>query len=134
MARPNDLPPPPATIMMGAMMAKTTRWLIRYGVAVASIAVAVGLMLIPEIGRGFASVVFFAVLISAWYGGLGPGLLATALTALLALVLLVLPAPTVPPWRVVSIGLYLAGEVLITFLVEALHAARRRAEATERRL
>ena len=38
-------------------------------------------MLIPTVGQGLGIVLFLAVLVGAWYGGLGPGILATALTA-----------------------------------------------------
>ena len=56
-------------------MPKMTYWPLRYGVAVVAVAVAIAFLLIPQIGRGLGSIVFLAVLISAWYGGMGPGLL-----------------------------------------------------------
>ena len=39
--------------------------------------------------------------------------------------------PDFAPWRVVSVALFASGGVLITLLVEALHAARRRVEASQ---
>ena len=65
-------------------MAKMTYWPFRYGVAVLAVATAIGFLLIPGIGKGLGSVLFLAVLVSAWYGGLGPGLLATTLVAAVA--------------------------------------------------
>src|SRR5215204_4866164 len=67
--------------------------LLRYGIALASVAVALGLRLLLDslfiqsslllliLG---ATMLSASVMVSAWYGGLGPGLLATALAALIA--------------------------------------------------
>jgi PAS domain S-box-containing protein len=112
-------------------MAKMTQWTLRYGVALVAVATALVLLSIPEIGKGLVSVVFLAVLIAAWYGGLGPGLLATGLIAAVATVNLVF-GPDYAPARVLSIVLFVGGGVLITLLVEALHASRRRVETSER--
>src|SRR5690242_21559222 len=57
----------------------------RYGVAVAAVAVALLLkaLLSSVLNVDIPFLLFFAtVALSAWYGGLGPGLLATALAAL----------------------------------------------------
>jgi len=56
------------------------RWA-RYGTAVLAVAVAVALerWLAPIVGPMPMALYFPAVLVAAWYGGLGPGLLATAL-------------------------------------------------------
>jgi PAS domain S-box-containing protein len=65
-------------------------WPTRYGVAALATgsALAVQTILVPYFGAGPNStpfIVFFAaVMASAWFGGLGPGLLATALSALLS--------------------------------------------------
>ena len=112
-------------------MAKMTQWTLRYGVAVVAVVTAIVFLSIPEIGKGLASIVYLAVIIAAWYGGLGPGLLATGLIAAVAIVVLVF-GPDFAPARVVSIVLFVGGGVLITLLVEALHAARRRVETSER--
>ncbi len=110
-------------------MPKMTHWPLRYGVAVAAVIAGIAFLLIPQIGRGLGSILFLAVLISAWYGGVGPGLLATALITFVAIIVLAYFEPEFAPWRVVSIVLFVGGGVLITLLVEALHAARRRVEA-----
>jgi len=67
----------------------------RYAVAVAVIAAALGLrlMLQPWLGSSVPYLQFFpAILIAAWYGGFGPGVLATALGALIAMYLFLPPA------------------------------------------
>jgi PAS domain S-box-containing protein len=75
-----------------------------------------------------AIVIFFAIVLSAWYGGLWPGLLATGLVALLTFT-----APFTP-WRAVRLALFLACGGSISVLAEILHAARRRAEESRRSL
>ena len=111
-------------------MASMKRLTVRYGVAVLAAAVAIALVLIPVIGKGLTSILFLAVFVSALYGGLGPGLLATTLITVIALVGLRFD-PDLPPWRFVSVALFAAGGVLITLLAEALHHDRRRAEASQ---
>lgn len=113
-------------------MTKTQRWLPRYGIAVLAVAAAAAVVLTPELGKGAATVPFFAVLISVRYGGLGPAVFAIALTTVLAVVIPAYRGDTFPPWRFLQIGLFVAGGALITLLVEALHAARRRAEESRR--
>lgn len=72
------------------MSAAVRAHVLRYGVAVWSVAAVtlVRLLLQPDLGSRarFLSYVL-AVMFSGWYGGLGPGLLATALSALLGPVL-----------------------------------------------
>src|SRR5262249_11108027 len=70
----------------GHMMSKTIRWVLRYGLAV--VTVAVSLFFVVIVGREIAQeiagmVLLFTVMISAWYGGQGSGLLATALIGLI---------------------------------------------------
>jgi PAS domain S-box-containing protein len=101
----------------------------RYAFALLATAL-IGLVYIPVIGDRAGTpilVYFFAVLLSAWYGGLGPGLLTTALIALLT------SHTTFPTWRVVRLALGIASGVSISALAEVLHAARRRAELNEQR-
>lgn len=75
----------------------------------------------------------FAVLFSAWYGGLGPGLLATMLTTLIGAYFFVVPYYT---FASISLGekigiliLFTEG-VLISVLNEALHFANRSLSST----
>ncbi len=122
--------PFPRNRLGGLGMAKMTRLAFRYGVAVLAVATALALILIPHIGKGLISLLYLAVLVAAWYGGLGPGLLATVLIVVLAALSLT-SEPDLAPWRIVSIVFFAGGGVVITLLVEALHAARRRVEASQ---
>jgi len=112
-------------------MTKITHWSLRFGVAVLAVIAAIAAMAIPVIGKGLGTTLFLAVLVSTWYGGLGPGLLATALILLVALLDLLFVQPTIDASRVVGVVLFVCCAVLITLLVGALHAARRRAEASQ---
>ncbi len=103
----------------------------RYGFAVLTLAVGAAVMAIPEIRDGAGTpilVYFFVVLLSSWYGGLGPGLFTTAV------IVLATSHTTFPYWRIVRLGLGIASGVSISALAEVLHAARRRAERNEQRL
>jgi PAS domain S-box-containing protein len=66
-------------------LSKAGGQVLRYGVAVVSVAAAlfIKLFFFSDIAPDAPFVLFFgAVMVSAWYGGLGPGLLATVLSAL----------------------------------------------------
>src|SRR6185295_15929757 len=56
----------------------------RYGVAVVSIGLVTGLTIVlqPYLKHGVMAIFFASVMFSAWYGGLGPGLVASALSVL----------------------------------------------------
>ena len=65
------------------MPALIRSWLLRYGSAVASVAAALyATNRLGEATVGVSPLFFAAVMVSAWYGGLGPGLLATGLAGL----------------------------------------------------
>src|SRR6185503_7807921 len=67
----------------------------RYAVAVAAVVAAVGLRLLlqPLLGASVPYLQFLpATLLAAWYGGFGPGALATALAAVIAMELYLPPA------------------------------------------
>ena len=58
-------------------------FVVRYGIAVGSVGLALSINLILNDLEQIPSVVFLAaVLVSSWYAGLGPGLMATALSTL----------------------------------------------------
>ncbi len=109
----------------------------RYGVAIAAIALAMLLtyLLSTHFFPEAPFIVWFPVImVSAWYGGLGPGLVATASALLAALV--TLP----PPWSLaVDLGdvawlvLYALATLIICLLTAGLTDARRRAEVIQRR-
>jgi two-component system CheB/CheR fusion protein len=111
-------------------MGKMMRWMTGYGMAVLAVATGIAFLLIPEVGKGFGSILYLAVLVAAWYGGLGPGLFATTLITVAAVLNLVF-GPDFTASRVVGIVLFVGGGVLITLVVEALHAARRRVETSQ---
>ncbi len=116
-------------------MSKTGRNLVfSYGIAAAGVLLA-GLShwwLVPMTGESppVRLMLVIVVTVSAWLGGLGPGLFATAL-GLIAIVA-ANDAPDDPAslltrlWRFGSLGL------LLTLVFAGLHAQRRRAEAKER--
>jgi PAS domain S-box-containing protein len=114
-------------------MVRTNHWSLRYGIAVAAVVWSTAsLLLVPAIGRSGAIIPFFAVLISAWFGGLGPGVFTITVGVVIYLMFLVNHGSSFPAWQIVQIFLFIAGGAMITTLVEVLHAARRRAEANER--
>lgn len=101
---------------------------VRYSVAVVSagFALLLTLLLQPLITPTFFLLFFAAVILSAWYGGLGPGLLATALSGLGSNYFLV---PTFLPLTgggsdVVRLVVF----VLVAFLISSLTAAREQAQ------
>jgi PAS domain S-box-containing protein len=109
--------------------------LLRYGVAVIAIALVLGLKLLvdPLIAEQSPFLLFAAaVIVAAWFGGLGPGLLATALGAVAADYYFLAPVGSFTPLGVAFLPLFLfvLQGGLISFLVEALRFARERAEAS----
>ncbi len=114
-------------------MVRTKHWALRYGIAVAAVVWSTAsLLLVPAIGKSGAPIPFFAVLISAWYGGLGPGVFTIVLGVVLYLIVLVDRGSSFPAWQILQLVFFVAGAAMIAALVEVLHAARRRAEANER--
>jgi K+-sensing histidine kinase KdpD len=68
---------------MGAMMSESA--LLRYSVAVLAVAFAMKLSLDPLIAQDVPFLLIFgAIMVSAWYGGFGSGLLATVAAGLIA--------------------------------------------------
>ena len=114
----------------------------RYGIAFVSVllAVAARWTLHPLLGQRQPFVTFYiALIVSAWFGGLGPSLMALALGSLSALVLF-MPRPG-SPWRhtaadLLGTALYVVvGSVLVAYSHAHRTALSRleRAEASERR-
>ena len=104
---------------------------VRYGVAV--VAVALVLLLKLALDPLFVEhqspflMLAGAVMVAAWFGGLGPGLLATALGALSSDYFFLEPLHAFTPLGKAFLPLLLFG-VLISALAQALVSARRRAE------
>ncbi len=108
--------------------------LLRYGVV--PLAVAAAMLLrwpLWDVLRGDLAYLFLwpVVIICAWFGGLGPGLLATALSANAAIFFLVEPRfslAVATPADLLGLVVFVAVNVTISFLCEKLHRGRRRAE------
>jgi signal transduction histidine kinase len=102
--------------------------LLRYGTAVLTDALALLLTLLlwPLIEPTITPLFFVAVMVSAWYGGLGPGLLATILAAFASAYFFI------PPLYSLNMGwddlLRLGVFLLVALAVNSLTVARRRAE------
>jgi PAS domain S-box-containing protein len=108
------------------------RRLAHYGVALLTVAVATVLMRrLDPTGSYTPFLLYFgAVAVTAWFGGLGPGLLATATSALVANYLFLSPTHSLVPQstdQVVRLGVFTLQCALISFLSESLLRAERRA-------
>ncbi len=103
--------------------------LLAYGAAVllTVVALLLTLLLEPLLAKTPSPLFFAAVALSAAFGGLGPALLATGLSAL-ALDLLLL-APEGQLAATTDSALHLGGFVLVAMLISALDQRRRRADA-----
>lgn len=108
----------------------------RYGVAVLAVGLILLLRLLPAPPITPQSPFLLggaAVMVAAWFGGLGPGLLATALGVLAGDYFFLPPRGSFTGLNVAALplALFAVQGVVISSLAEALHAARRRAEASE---
>ncbi|HEV3162654.1 MAG TPA: PAS domain S-box protein, partial [Isosphaeraceae bacterium] len=103
--------------------------LLRYGVAGGSMALALGLFLMVHLD-GFP-LILAAVAFAAWFGGLRPGILATAssLFIIMSAYLFSRSGKLLRPVDVEQMILFTLLSFLIGSLSEALQAAKRRAEA-----
>jgi signal transduction histidine kinase len=112
------------------MIPKRLRTILPYGVAVAAVACALLLMLrITPLRADTPFLLFFpAVMAAAWYGGLGPGLVATALSAVSALYFILPPAFSFALTGVT--GLQLAFFIAVGVFMSALQSRLRRLNAT----
>src|SRR5947209_10036989 len=99
---------------------------LRYGFALLVTAAALLTLNLPVVKEGRSSgglIALLAVLLSAWLGGMGPGLFSTALVVAGTF----RSDPSV--WRTLRLAVFVADGVLISLAVGALRAATRRAEA-----
>jgi K+-sensing histidine kinase KdpD len=115
------------------MLKGTSSPLLRYGVAVIAVALALLLtrLLWPLLDRTVFSLFFAAVMVSAWYGGRGPGLLATAVAVLVIDIFFFHSVGTF----VLDLQslLRLTVFVMVALLISSLTAARKRAEGALRK-
>jgi K+-sensing histidine kinase KdpD len=92
-------------------------------------------MLIPVFGSGPDStpflVFFAAIMASAWFGGLGPGLLATGLSAILSWFFFLHPQFSLAlgsPGQALRLVVFAAEGAFISALAGVMHRSRERAE------
>ncbi|MCG3117393.1 MAG: ATP-binding protein [Candidatus Manganitrophus sp. SA1] len=110
--------------------------LLRYGMGVLTVAFILLLKLLidPFIREESPFLLFLiAVMVSAWYGGLGPGLLATVLSALISDYVFLVPYYGFLSYTVgqtVEMGLFILEGLVISALTVALHSAKSQAEAS----
>lgn len=111
----------------------------RYGVAVLAVVLAILLMLLlnPWVGMSQSPFLMFfgAVMVSAWYGGMGAGLVATILSALLSSYFFIYPTYwlVVELSDIVRLSVFVLEGVLISALCEALRNTNRRLEVSVRK-
>src|SRR4051812_2772841 len=98
----------------GPRLSKRRRRSLRYGVAVSAAAAGLAVLSLPGIGGSLTDALFFAVLVSAWYGGLGPGLLTTGLMVIAAVMAFALQGRDFPPTLLAQIALFVAGGAVIS--------------------
>jgi PAS domain S-box-containing protein len=110
---------------------KSPHWFHRYLIALLVVCATIAILAIPVLGRWLGISLILAVVISAWQGGFGPGLFATILLQGFS-ILLQLLSRTAWTTRTITDQIAFFGlGLVISLLVEGLHAARRRAEASQ---
>jgi K+-sensing histidine kinase KdpD/CheY-like chemotaxis protein len=112
--------------------------ILRYAIAVLGslLAVAVSTAPIDALSSRYPLLPFFAaVTMASWFGGLGPGLLATAVSTLALgwFILRPLDAGVGDASDILALGLFAAIGALVGGLCHGLHQARHRTQDTERR-
>ena len=112
--------------------------MLRYAAAVAAVAIVVALRLAawPILGDTIPYIPFAPALVAvAWYGGFGPGILATILSCLATDWILLEPYGTLAldtPVQIIGIGVLVVSGCLISLLVEMMRAAQRDAAESAR--
>jgi PAS domain S-box-containing protein len=110
-------------------------WVRRYGIAVLTslLTLLLRFLLEPFLGGEAPLLAFIMpVMVSAWYGGLKPGLLSTALSALVGVYFFLPPLFSLSLLRAtdtIHLGIFLVEGALISSLSEALRIAKQRTEA-----
>ena len=104
-----------------------------YGVAVFTVAVSLMLTLAlkPLLQGSIFGIFFGAVAVSSWYGGLGPGLLASLLSAILSAYFLLPPAFSLTVsslGAIVRLSMFLVVTLTIASLTAELQTAKKRVE------
>jgi PAS domain S-box-containing protein len=120
---------------VGTAWLRKRPWPLRYGLAVlsAGLSLLIRLLLVPILGLAGPFLLFApAIMLSAWYGGMRPGLLATGISCLLATYFLIEPLSSlaiVNPSDGVRLVLFALIGVQISFLSGRLLLERWRAVA-----
>lgn len=109
--------------------------LLHYGIALLSVALALWatLLLNPYLTPTPAALFYVAVMVSAWYGGLKPGLLATVLSTLAINYFFFKPFEPhniTNLSRLIPLVVFIMAAVLISLLNESRRTAQRKAEAS----
>ncbi|MBE9170613.1 PAS domain-containing protein [Pleurocapsales cyanobacterium LEGE 06147] len=122
------------SLKVGRKVTRSAR-LLSYGIALFSTALALGITLLfaPLIDPIPKSLFFLAVMVSAWYGGLGPGLVATVLSTLAINYCFVPPLSSLKiaePGSIIRLGVF----VMAALLIGGLNESRRTALHREQRL
>src|SRR5918994_6566518 len=105
---------------------------LRYGVAVLAARAALGIKLLLDpltVQDTPFLLVFGAIIVSAWYGGLGPGLIATGLSVLATDFFFLYPRGSFSGFSVegIDVAVFLLEGVLVSVLTSSLRSARDRA-------
>ena len=110
---------------------------VRYGVAVLAVALALGLKLLIDpllVQETPFLLVFAAVMVSAWFGGFGPGVFATGLAVLITDYFFLYPVNSFSAFSLegLPLGVFFLEGLLVSSVVAALRVASERAEASVR--
>jgi signal transduction histidine kinase len=116
-------------------MVLAMRTVLRYALAIVAVALVLGLKLalVPWVEQDTPFLLFFAaVLVASWFGGLGPGLLATALSAAASAFFFMRPYwdfRIEDPVMRLRVAMFLGEGSFVSVLVAILQNAQRRAAA-----
>jgi PAS domain S-box-containing protein len=110
---------------------------LRYGVAVLAVGVAMlaKFLLDPLTAQDTPFLlVFSAIIVSAWYGGLGPGLIATGLSVLATDYFFLYPRGSLTGFSVegIDVAVFMLEGILVSVLTSSLRSARDRARRSTR--
>src|SRR5215211_2744189 len=106
---------------------------LRYGVATLAVGVALGIKLLLDpltVQDTPFLLVFSAIIVSAWYGGLGPGLMATGMSVLATDYFFLYPKGALSGFSVegIDVATFVLEGVLVSVLTSSLRSARNRAQ------
>jgi PAS domain S-box-containing protein len=112
----------------------------RYSLSVLAVVLATGLMLLLNpwmpMARSPFLIFFGAVMVSAWYGGIGAGLITTFVSGIMSNFLFMYPEYmlNLPPSESARLGLFVLQGILVSTLCEAFHTSNRTLQVSLRKL